>query len=121
MTEFADIAAQIKLEREQIAQGLKQLRDNTSKLEDKDYASASVYGVASIEQLIPLVAARIQATTNRIKEGKTGANFKEIQRYLMDIEPEAAAAITSKVCFDKIFLVISKCYLFHMSNSICCG
>ena len=103
MTEFADIAAQIKLEREQIAQGLKQLRDNTSKLEDKDYASASVYGVASIEQLMPLVVARIQATNNRIKQGKTGASFKEIQRYLMDIEPEAAAAIACKVTFDKVF------------------
>ena len=103
MTEFADIAAQIKLEREQIAQGLKQLRDNTSKLEDKDYASASVYGVASIEQLIPLVVARIEATNNRIKEGKTGASFKEIQRYLTDIEPEAAAAIACKVVFDKVF------------------
>ena len=103
MTEFADIAAQIKLEREQIAQGLKQLHDNTSKLEDKDYASASVYGVASIEQLIPLVVARIEATNNRIKEGKTGASFKEIQRYLMDIEPEAAAAIACKVVFDKVF------------------
>ena len=99
----AEIKEQVDLEREQIRQGLKQLRDNTANLEDKEYASASVYGVASIEQLIPLVAARIQATTNRIKEGKTGANFKEIQRYLMDIEPEAAAAITSKVCFDKIF------------------
>ena len=99
----AEIKEQVDLEREQIRQGLKQLRDNTANLEGKEYASASVYGVASIEQLIPLVVARIQATNNRIKEGKTGANFKEIQRYLMDIEPEAAAAITSKVCFDRIF------------------
>ncbi len=99
----AEIKEQVELEREQIRQGLKQLRDNTANLEAKEYASASVYGVASIEHLIPLVVARIQATNNRIKEGKTGANFKEIQRYLMDIEPEAAAAITSKVCFDRIF------------------
>ena len=103
MTLFADIAAQIKLEREQIAQGLKQLHDNTAKLEDKDYASASVYGVASIEQLIPLVVDRINSTNNRIKEGKIGVCFKEIQRYLMDIEPEAAAAISCKVTFDKVF------------------
>ena len=103
MTLFADIAAQIKLEREQIAQGLKQLHDNTTKLEDKDYASASVYGVASIEQLIPLVVDRINSTNNRIKEGKIGVCFKEIQRYLMDIEPEAAAAISCKVTFDKVF------------------
>ena len=99
----AEIDRQVKLEREQIAQGLKQLRDNTDKLEGKDYASASVYGVASIQQLIPLVVERIQATNYRIKEGKTGASFKEIQRYLRDIEPEAAAAITSKVIFDKVF------------------
>ena len=99
----AEISQQVELEREQIRQGLKQLRDNTSKLEDKDYASASVYGVASIEQLLPLVVARIQATNNRIKEGKTGANFKEIRHYLADIEPEAAAAIACKVTFDKVF------------------
>jgi len=103
LVQFADIAAQIKLERQQIAQGLKQLHDNTANLEGKDYASASVYGVASIEQLIPLVVARIQATNNRIKEGKIGVCFKEIQRYLMDIEPEAAAAISCKVTFDKVF------------------
>ena len=103
MVQFADIAAQIKLERQQIAQGLKQLHDNTATLEGKDYASASVYGVASIEQLIPLVVDRIVSTNNRIKEGKIGVCFKEIQRYLMDIEPEAAAAISCKVTFDKVF------------------
>ena len=103
MVQFADIAAQIKLERQQIAQGLKQLHDNTANLEGKDYASASVYGVASIEQLVPLVVDRIVSTNNRIKEGKIGVCFKEIQRYLMDIEPEAAAAISCKVAFDKVF------------------
>jgi len=51
----AQIEEQVELEREQIRQGLKQLRDNTRKLEDKSYASASVYGVASIETLIPVV------------------------------------------------------------------
>lgn len=93
----------MELEREQIRQGLKQLHDNQRKLEDKEYASASVYGVASIEQLLPLVVGRIQATTNRIKEGKTGVAFREIQQYLADIEPEAAAAIACKVTFDKVF------------------
>ena len=99
----AEIKEQVDLEREQIRQGLRQLRDNTTKLEDKDYASASVYGVASIEQLIPLVVDRINSTNNRIKEGKIGVCFKEIQCYLKDIEPEAAAAISCKVTFDKVF------------------
>ena len=99
----AEIKEQVDLEREQIRQGLKQLRDNTANLEDKEYASASVYGVASIEQLIPLVAARIHETAARAKRGFVGQHFKEIKALLKDIEPEAAAAITSKVCFDKIF------------------
>jgi hypothetical protein len=50
-------------------------------------ASATVYGAASIDTLLPLVVARIEDTTNRIKEGKTGAAFKEIQQYLADVEP----------------------------------
>ena len=93
----------MELEREQIRQGLKQLHDNQRKLEDKEYASASVYGVACIQDLIPFVVERIQATTNRIKEGKTGVAFREIQQYLADIEPDAAAAIACKVTFDKVF------------------
>jgi len=101
----AQISEQVELEREQIRQGLKQLRDNTKKLEEKDYASASVYGVASIQTLIPLVVKRILSTTNRINEGKIGVAFREIRHYLADIEPEVAAAITSKVTFDKVFSV----------------
>ena len=94
----------MELEREQIRQGLKQLHDNQRKLEDKEYASASVYGVASIEQLLPLVVGRIQKTAfERIKKGHTGRCFAEIQQYLSDIEPEAAAAIACKVTFDKVF------------------
>ena len=99
----AEISAQVDLEREQIRQGLKRLRENTEKLEDKEYASATAYGVASIEQLLPRVVTRIQCTANRIKEGKTGVAFREIQKYLADIEPEAAAAIACKVTFDKVF------------------
>ena len=101
----AQISEQVELEREQIRQGLKQLRDNTQKLEEKDYASASVYGVASIQTLIPLVVNRILSTTNRIHEGKIGVAFREIRHYLADVEPEVAAAIASKVTFDKVFSV----------------
>ena len=87
------IDEQIQLERDAIAQGLKKLHKNTRDLEGKEYASASVYGAASIDTLLPLVVARIEATTNRIKEGKTGAAFVEIQKYLADVEPLAAAAL----------------------------
>ncbi|ADD94991.1 T7-like RNA polymerase [uncultured phage MedDCM-OCT-S04-C24] len=99
----AQIDEQIQLERDAIAQGLKKLHKNTRDLEGKDYASATVYGTASIDTLLPLVVARIEATTNRIKEGKTGTAFKEIQQYLADVEPLAAAAIAVKITFDKVF------------------
>jgi len=99
----AEIDEQIQLERDAISQGLKKLHKNTRELEDKSYASATVYGAASIDTLLPLVVARIEATTNRIKEGKTGASFKEIQQYLADVEPLAAAAISVKLTFDKVF------------------
>ena len=99
----AQIDEQITLEREQIRQGLERLRDNTVKLQDKEYASASVYGVSSIEELLPKVIQQIKSTANRIHEGKTGVAFAEIRHYLADIEPEAAAAIACKVTFDKVF------------------
>ena len=99
----AEINQQVELEREQIRQGLKLLRENTEKLEQKNYASASVYGVVSIDGVLPLVVARIQDTSDRIRERKTGRAFKEIIKYLADIEPEAAAAIALKVIFDRVF------------------
>ena len=99
----AQIDEQIRLERDQIRQGLKQLRDNTQRLEEKEYASASVYGVASIQTLIPLVVKRIEETNNRIHEGKIGVAFAEIKQYLTDVEAEVAAAIACKVTFDKVF------------------
>ena len=99
----AEISAQVDLEREQIRQGLKKIRDNTNKLEDKEYASATAYGVASIEQLLPLVVARIQDTRLRLRKGQAGVAFRDIHKYLRDVEPEVAAAIACKVTFDKVF------------------
>jgi len=99
----AQIDEQIALEREQIRQGLERLRDNTVKLQDKEYASASVYGCSSIQDLLPKVIQQIKDTDNRIHEGKTGVAFAEINQFLAGIEGEAAAAIACKVTFDKVF------------------
>ena len=78
----AQIDEQIQLERDAIAQGLKKLHKNTRDLEGKDYASATVYGAASIDTLLPLVVARIEATTSRLRKGNAGIAFREIQQYL---------------------------------------
>ena len=99
----AQIAEQVELERDAIRQGLKRLQENTKNLEEKSYASASVYGVSSIDTLLPLLVARIEDTENRIKEGRTGVAFKEIAHYLATLEPLASAAIACKITFDKVF------------------
>ena len=99
----AQIDEQIKLEREQIRQGLKLLRDNTKKLENKSYASAAVYGVVSIEELLPKLIEQIENTHARIRQGNAGVAFAEIIHFLKDLEPEAAAAIALKVTFDQVF------------------
>ena len=101
----AEIDAQVELERDQIRQGLKRLRENTRNLEEKSYASASVYGVTTIDALLPLVVERIKETNLRIHKGHTGRSFKEIAQYLADLEPLAAAAITCKITIDKVFSI----------------
>ena len=99
----AQIEEQVKFEREAIRQGLERLRKNTRDLEDKSYASATVYGCSSISTLLPLVTKRIEDTNKRIREGKIGVAFKEIHQYLEPIDPGAAAAIALKITFDKVF------------------
>jgi DNA-directed RNA polymerase len=99
----AEIDEQVQLERDQIAQGLKRLHGNTTQLEQKSYASASVYGIASIDILLPLVVKRLEDTRTRLTKGQAGIGFKDIQQYLIELEPLAAAAIALKLTFDKIF------------------
>ena len=99
----AQIDEQINHERDAIAQGLKRLREQTRTLENKEYSSASVYGITTIDALLPLVVERIKETNTRIHEGHTGVSFREIKKYLADIEPLAAAAITCKITIDKVF------------------
>ena len=101
----AQIDEQINHERDAIAQGLKRLRDNTKNLEEKSYASASIYGISTIDALLPLVVNRIKETNKRIHEGHTGQLFKQIHHYLADVEPLAAAAIACKITIDKVFSV----------------
>ena len=99
----AEIHEQVQLERDQIAQGLKKLHKNTQDLENKSYASASVYGIASIDTLLPLVVRRIEETTHdRLTRG-TGHQFQLVKEYVSQLEPLASAAIALKLTFDKVF------------------
>ena len=99
----SQIEEQLEWERHAKTQGLSRLHQQTAKLEAQDYASASIYGIASIDTILPRVIAEIERTTERIRRGQAGAHFKEIQQHLIEIEAAACAAITLKVIFDKVF------------------
>ena len=97
------INEQIKLESFQVSEGLKKQRDNRRKLEEKNYASATVYGISCIDELIPLTVKRIEETRLRIKRGKTGKHFKEINQYLSTLSNDVLAIIACKITFDTVF------------------
>jgi DNA-directed RNA polymerase len=99
----AEVEEEIALERRAIACGEQRLLRDTQKLEERSYASATIYGAASIQAALVDVAAAIEDTLHRIHEGKNGVDFATIHQYLTNIEPEAAAAIALKVVFDKVF------------------
>jgi len=97
------IDEQVKLEREAINQGFKRLQDQTLKLENQSYASATIYGISSIQTLLPRVIKRIDDTKLKIHKGTFGQTFKEIHIYLSTLDSQSAAAIACKLAFDKIF------------------
>ena len=99
------INEQIDQERLQIHVGKSNLRQNTMKSENKAYASSSVYGVTSIQELIPHVETAVEGIGDRLRKGQAGAAFREIHDYLRDIEPLVAAGIACKIVFDKVFSV----------------
>jgi len=114
----AQIEQQVQFERDAIASGLKKLRDQTRKLEQQAYASATVYGNASIDTMLPLVVAKIEETADyRLR--RTGQSFATIEKYLKDVEPLAAAAIACKVLFDRVFSYDAKAnYLVNVAGAI---
>ena len=100
----AQIEEELVWERHAKTQGLSRLHKQTASVESKDYASASVYGIASIDAILPLVCDEITNTVEySIKRGKNGVLFKEIQQYLNELDALSCAAITLKLIFDKVF------------------
>lgn len=99
---------QIELEKRAIAYGREKLLENTKKMEERSYASASVYGATSIKAAMSSVTTVVQRSLNRIHEGHNGKDFATIHQYIAEIEPEAAAAIALKITFDKVFSIKDK-------------
>ena len=101
----ADLERQESFERKQISGGLEKIRSNTKKLLEKDYASATVFGSASIDTLLPLIIEQINLKKEKRKKiaVKGAGHLMEILPYLDAIDSESQAAITCKITFDKVF------------------
>ena len=99
----SEIERQVNFERDAIKQGAEKLAKQTRDLEEKSYASASVYGTASIHAALPAIIELMQTKRDQIFRGTTGVAFKDIAPYLKQVQPEVAAAIGLKVTFDKVF------------------
>ena len=101
----ADLERQERFERRQISGGLEKIRSNTKKLLEQDYASATVFGSASIDTLLPLIIEQIKTKKTKRKEKleQGCGQLLELIPYLDDIDGESQAAITCKITFDKVF------------------
>ena len=100
----SQIQRQVQLEQEAISCGRQRLHDTVKQLEEKSYASASVYGTASIAAALPLVIQEIENSFSKIsKKGQAGQYYQPVIEYLLPLEPLAIATIALKVTFDQVF------------------
>ena len=101
----ADLERQERFERKQISGGLEKIRSNTKKLLEQDYASATVFGSASIDTLLPLIIEQINLKKEKRKKVavKGAGHLMELIPYLFSLDTESQAAITAKITFDKVF------------------
>jgi len=102
MPTTADLERQEKFERKQIRGGLERIRSNTKKLIEKDYASATTFGSASIETLLPYLVKAIDVKKDDRKAKSIGRHL-HLLPYLFALDSESQAAITAKIVFDKTF------------------
>ena len=104
----AQIDEQIALERDAIKCGVDKLLKNTEALIDREYASATVFGCASIQQAQSIVADEIlRQFEYAIVRGKNGVAYADIHKHLRQFnDPEQAhmlANIALKRTFDTVF------------------
>ena len=114
----SQIQRQVQLEQEAISCGRQRMYEAVQKLEEKSYASASVYGTASISAALPLVIKELEESFKKIsKKGNAGQYYQPVIEYLLPIEPLAIATIALKVTFDQVFSMKRDSDL--LSNVIC--
>ena len=96
------IQDQQNYERKQIQGGLHKLRANTTKLEEKTYASATVYGSACVSSILPDLIAFIDSKKEKFLT-QAGKNYAIFHKHILPSSSEVQALLTCKVVFDHVF------------------
>ncbi len=101
------IEDQKEFERKQISGGLQRLHSNTTKLEEKTYASATVYGSACMSSILPDLIAFIDSKKNKYLT-IAGKNMQVFHKHILPTDSPIQAMLTCKVAFDHVFSPVSK-------------
>lgn len=99
----SEIKRQVKLEEEALSCGKEKLHASLQKLHEKSYASASVYGTASISAALPDVIKNIESELRKLRQGQAGQYYKPVAEHIEGLEPLAIATIALKITFDMVF------------------
>ena len=99
----SEIQQQIALEREALSCGKEKLHASLQRLQEKSYASASVYGTASISSALPSVMKDIDTCRAKLRKGQAGQYYRPVAEHLDNLESLAIATIGLKITFDLVF------------------
>ena len=88
MQQDADVKRQEAFERKQIAGGLTKLREQTRTLENKDYASATCYGTASIDNLLPYFIDTVNEKKEERSKYKAAGHENKALQHILSIDTE---------------------------------
>ena len=101
------IEDQKEFERKQISGGLDRLHSNTKKLEEKTYASATVYGSACMSSILPDLISFIESKKDKYKT-IAGKNAVVFHNHILPNDSAIQAMLACKVVFDHVFAPTSK-------------
>ena len=96
------IEDQQNYERTQIQGGLNKLKFNTQKLEEKTYASATVYGSACVSSILPDLIAFINSKKEKFLT-QAGRDYAIFHKHILPSSSEIQALLVTKVAFDHVF------------------
>ena len=96
------IDKQEAFERKQIRGGIDKLHSNTTKLEEKTYASATVYGSSCMNSILPTLIAYIDEKKKKYSRF-AGKDAVVVHNHIVPFDSEIQALLTCKGVFDHVF------------------